>query len=192
MRRLQFFAIFIIVTLFCTGACAFTVSYEQTSTGPGLVKPETRSIKIKDDKIRIEMAGPQEKSVIIVEGDTMYSYTPSQNKAVKMKTDMWRGMDVLSDYASYLESLDAKVVGRERVGPYDCDIYECIDPRINMKSKVWLWKAKEFPVKVEMEVQGGVMATIMKNVKIGIHIDDSEFMLPPGVEIVETSGMEAH
>lgn len=190
MRQFRFLIVFIMVAVFCTVACAFTVSYEQTTSGAGIAKPDTRSVKIKDDKIRMEMDHPvQGRSIVIIKEDTMVSYMPAQNRAFKMKNQMGRSMEVLSDYAAYLESLDAKIVGSENVGSYNCDIYEFVDPRVNMKSKVWLWKTKQFPVKVEMETPQGAITTIMKNIKVGIAIDDSEFMLPPGVEIVETPGM---
>jgi outer membrane lipoprotein-sorting protein len=99
-------------------------------------------------------------------------------------------LDVLSDYMSYLESLDAKIIGNETVDKYDCDIYEFTDPRFDdATSKVWLWRNKRFPVKVETSVPGGIITTIMKDVQIGIDIDDSEFILPPGVKIREVQGI---
>jgi len=185
MKITQFFAALVIVIFCCTVACAFTASYEQTTSGPGLLTPQSRLVKIKDNKVWMEMEGPQGRGIVIMDGATMYSYNPSTNTAVKLKNPVTAYMNVLSDYASYLKSLNAKLVGSETVGPYDCDTYEFIDPRVNVPSRVWLWKAYEFPVKVEMKVPTGVMTTIMKDVKVGINIDDSEFMLPPGVKIID-------
>lgn len=185
MRKLRFFIFLSIAIFFCIDASAFTASYEQTSTGSGIVKPQTQLIKVKDKKIKIEMDTAEGKGIAIIEGDTMISYVPSQNIAYKMKNNMSHNTCVLADYAAYLKSLDAKVVGSEKLGPYDCEIYEFIDPRVNVKSKVWLWKAKKFPVKVEMETPHGPVTTLMKDVKIGVYLDDSEFRLPEGVKVIE-------
>ena len=185
MRRSSFFVIFMAVAVFCLEAYAFTVSYEQTTSGTGIDKPQKNSVKIKDDKIRLEVKSSRTKTITLIDGETMYSYIPSQNRAIKIVNKKARGMDVLSDYGAYLKSLDAEIVGSERVNGYDCDIYEFIDPRLNMTSKVWLWKEKGFPIKVETTVPGGAITTLMKNVKVGIDIDDSEFILPEGVEIID-------
>ena len=185
MIRLRISLIFIAITLFCLDACAFTASYEQTTSGAGLPGPQKKAIKMKDNKIRMEMDTPEGRAITIIDGNTMYSYMPSQNMAIKLINKSSPETEVLSNYVAYLESLNARIVGSQRVGRYDCDIYEFIDPRLNMTSKVWLWKGKEFPVKVETKVQDGVITTIMEDIKIGIGIDDSEFMLPAGVKILD-------
>jgi len=189
MRLMQFTVPLITVILFCSIACAFTASYEQTTSGIGKAEPGIKFVKIKDDKIRIEMDTPDGKGIAIIDKDMMLSYIPSQNKAIKVKIDVQRDMNVLSDYGSYLESIGAKIIGSERIDSYDCEIYDFIDPRINMPSKVWLWKEKKFPVKVEIKSPNGVVTTTMKNIKVDIPIDDSEFTLPAGIEIVEESEM---
>jgi outer membrane lipoprotein-sorting protein len=156
------------------------------TTGAGMSEgSQVGVVKIKDDKIRMEMDSPQGKTIAIIDGDTMISYVPSQNNAVKMKSPMSRQLEVLSDYTAYLESLNAELIGSEKIGPYDCDIYEFRDPRVDIPSKVWLWRAKEFPVKVEMKTPSGIITTTMNNVKVGVPIADSEFTLPAGVEIVD-------
>ncbi len=184
MRRIKFFAIFAAIVLFSSQAYAFTASYEQTTSGAMSPAIHKRTVKIKDSKIRMEMDTPEGKTIAIIEEDTMYSYLPSDNTAIKMQNPFSAELAVLSDYKAYLESLEAKLVGSENIGSYDCDIYEFIDPRINLPSKVWLWKSKNFPVKVEMKTMDGPITMVMENVKVGIPIDDSEFTLPKGVEIM--------
>jgi outer membrane lipoprotein-sorting protein len=189
MKKLEFLVVFTVVTLLCMRAYAFTASYEQTTTGPGMESQQVSVVKIKDDKVRMEMDSSQGRGIAIIDGDTMYSYNPADNVAVKLNSPKSADMKVLSNYVKYLESINAKVVGSARLGPYNCDIYEFVDPRINMPSKVWIWKAHNFPVKVEMDTPSGTMTTIMKNVKVGIPIDDSEFRLPAGVKIMDAPGM---
>jgi outer membrane lipoprotein-sorting protein len=91
----------------------------------------------------------------------------------------------LSDYRGYLQTLNAKVIGSESVGDYDCDIYEFIDPGANVKAKAWIWRAKNFPVKYETDLPSGSVTTILKNIKINAKLDDAEFTIPAGVEIIE-------
>lgn len=172
-------------SLFCPEASAFTASYEQTVSGAGLPEPQTSVIKIKDGRMKMEADSTKGKVISIIDGKTVYSYFPSENKAVKFVVQGTPKMEALSNYAAYLKSLDAEIIGSERIGEYDCDIYVCTDPKTQATSKIWLWKEKEFPVKVEANVSDGVVTTIIENLKIGIDIDDSEFTLPPGVQIQE-------
>ena len=141
-------------------------------------------MKIKDDKVRMEMDLPEGKVITIIDGDTIYSYSPSEKSALKLINKNSLDTKVLCDYGAHLKSLGAKIIGFEKLEKYDCDIYEFTDPRFDMSSKVWLWKEKEFPVKVETKVPDGVMTSTMTEVEIGIDIDDSEFILPEGIKIL--------
>lgn len=166
-------------------AYAFTASYEQTVSGAGMDQPKTSYIKIKDNKMKMVAVSPEGEVVNIMDGKTVYSYFPSKKMAVKFTVQGAPKMDTLSEYGAYLESLGAKVVGTETIDQYECDIYEFTDPRTNMPSKVWLWKKEKFPVKIDITVPKGVVTTVIRNLEIGANIDDSEFVIPPGVEINE-------
>jgi len=191
MRRLRFFIVFAAAILFCLEVGAFTASYDQATSGTGMDEPQVSTVKIKDGKIRIQTDSPigAGKVISIIDGNTMYTYYPSENRAVKIKDQKSSAVDTLSNYAAYLKSLNAEITGSEKVNEYDCDIYEFTDPRLNMDSKVWLWKQKEFPVKVETKVPGGTITSVMKNVRIDEEINDSEFVVPEGVEIVDYQGI---
>ena len=189
MKRMVQTYVLICAMLFSVNAFAFTASYVQITSGDNLPKSDRRLVKMKDNKIRMEMKSPQgEDVVVILDGSAMYSYVPSRNEAYRMQSAMSHDMSVMSDYESYLRSLDADIVGSEKVGSYDCDVYEFTDPRINADSRVWLWKSKNFPVKVEIDMRGSTMTTEMEDVKIGLPIADSEFVIPDSVEIIETTG----
>jgi len=174
--------------LFCPAVWGFTASYRQVARGGGLSSEQNMSVKIKDNKVKMEMDIEGRHTVTIIDEEALYSYSPSEKTAVKMANKGALEMNVLSDYGAYLDGLGAQMSGSEKIGPYDCDIYEFTDPRTGMPSKVWLWKAKRFPVKVEVNTPYGVMTTVMADVKIGIDIDDSEFKLPEGIKIVDTGG----
>ena len=184
-RKARLATIIILSTLLYSEVFAFTASYEQTVSGTGIDKPQKNAVKIKDTKVRMEVDGPNGKTITIIDGNTVYSYLSSEKRAIKLLNKKPLGMEVLSDYRTYLISLAARVIGSQKIGSYDCDIYEFTDPRLNAVSKVWLWREKEFPIKVETRVPGGAVITLMENVNIGDDIDDSEFILPPGMEIID-------
>jgi len=189
MKRALFFGFVFVVVSFCLDAYAFTVSYDQTTTGIRNAAAQQTTIKIKDEKMRMEINTPQGKLVTIIDGSIGYQYIPSENKAYKMMTKGPTNIKYLSDYKGYLATLNAKTVGSESVGDYDCDIYEFTDPGANVRAKAWVWRAKNFPVKYEMDLPSGLVTTIMKNIKINEKIDDSEFSIPSGVEVIEMQRM---
>ncbi|MBN1872053.1 MAG: outer membrane lipoprotein carrier protein LolA [Candidatus Omnitrophica bacterium] len=193
MRGISQAVISVGIVLSSASALAFTASYVQTTTGANLPKPDRRTVKIKDDKIRMDMKGAQgEDTVIIINGNTTYSYVPSRNEAYRIENQISRDMSVMSDYSSYLKSLNAEIVGSERYKSYDCDIYEFADPRTHSDSRVWLWKSKNFPVKVEMEMMGNTMTMELEDVQVDIPIADSDFVIPSDVHIIETMGRQAY
>lgn len=185
MKRILVFGSVLVLTVACLDARAFTVSYDQITTGiKGAAARET-SIKIKDDKMRMEGNMPQGRLITIIDGTAAYQYIPAENKAYKMIVKGPTNVKNLSDYKGYLQTLNAKVVGSENIGDYDCDIYEFVDPGAKVKAMAWVWRAKNFPVKYELDTAGGAVTTMMSNVRINAKIDDSEFKIPAGVEIVE-------
>ncbi len=169
----------------CFTAHAFTVSYDQVTTGIQKGAANESSIKIKDGKMKMESGTSQGKIIVIMDGTVGYQYIPSQSKAYKMTIKGPTNIKDLSDYRGYLSTLDAKVAGSESIGDYDCDIYEFTDPRENVRARAWVWRAKNFPVKYELDIHSGTVTTLMKNIKINESIDDSEFMVPAGVEVVD-------
>ncbi|MBL7071803.1 MAG: hypothetical protein ISS26_06515 [Candidatus Omnitrophica bacterium] len=182
---MRFIALFTVLLALSAQAWAFSASYDQAVSVTGISKPQISSVIIKDDKMKMDADSPKGRVVSIMDGKTIYSYIPAENKAVKFVVQSTPKIDTLSRYGHYLREIGAVVIGSERIGEYDCDIYEFKDPKNDTKTKAWLWKEKDFPIKVENNVPDGIVTTIIKNLKIGIHIDDSEFMLPEGVKITE-------
>ena len=187
----SFFSLVLSVLFIFTSlnAFAFTASYKQTTIGPGLPKADIRTVMIKDNKIRIDMKSPaREDAVVLIDGNTMYSYVPGRQLAYRMPSNMASNLDAMTDYGRYLKSQNAKVIGSGKSGDYDCDIYEFIDPDTKAYNKVWFWEAKNFPVKFEMTIMGNVMVTEMTDIEVGIPIDDAEFVLPDYLEVREGEG----
>lgn len=185
MKRVLFIGLVSIMMSFCANAHGFTVSYDEITTGIGDGVIQQSSIKIKDNKMKREVATRQGKIIRIINNTTAYQYFPSQNKAYKMITKGATNLKELSNYREYLETLDARIIGSENVGDYDCDIYEFTDPGANVRARAWVWRTKNFPVKYELDTASGLITTIMKNVKVNEKIDESEFTVPAKVEIID-------
>jgi outer membrane lipoprotein-sorting protein len=189
MKRALLVGSVLVMAFFCSNTYAFTVSYDQSTTGIRNGVSQQTTIKIKDEKLRMEANMPQGKLITIIDDAVAYQYVPSENKAYRMMTKGPTNIKNLSDYKGYLATLNAKIVGSESVGDYDCDIYEFTDPGANVRAKAWVWRAKNFPVKYELDLPAGTVTTIMKNIKINGKIDDSEFAVPAGVEIIDMQRM---
>ncbi len=185
MKRILFVGLALVMMFFCANAHGFTVSYDQTTTGIWGGGTQETSIKIKDEKMRMEANTPQGKVITMVNDTVAYQYIPSENKAYKMMTKGPTNLKNLSDYRKYMETLNAKIVGSESVGDYDCDIYEFTDPGAHVRARAWVWRAKNFPVKYEMDMASGLITTVMKNIKVNEKIADSEFTVPAEVEIID-------
>lgn len=185
MKRKLFVSSALVAVSFCANAYAFTVSYDQETTGVWKGTIQQASIKIKDAKMRMEADTPQGRVITIMNDTVAYQYIPSENKAYKMTTKGPTNLDNLSDYKGYMETLNAKIVGSENVGDYDCDTYEFTDPGANVRARAWVWRVKNFPVKYEMDMPAGLVTTTMKNVKVNEKIDDLEFTVPAGVKIID-------
>lgn len=185
MKHISALGLSAVLVLACFDAYGFTVSYDQTTSGIKGAAGQETAIKIKDDKMWMKVITPQGELITIIDGSAAYQYFPAQKKAYKMVTKGPTNIRNLSDYKGYLQTLNAKVIGSESVGDYDCDIYEFTDPGTNVKAKAWVWRAKNFPVRYELDLAGGKVTTMMRNVKVNAKIDDAEFAVPAGVEIIE-------
>ena len=185
MKHIFRFCVVLVMVSFSLSAHAFTVSYDQTTTGIKGAAGQETTIKIKDNKMWMKVSTPQGELITIIDGTAAYQYFPSQNKAYKMMTKGPTNIRNLSDYRGYLQTLNARIASSESVGDYDCDVYEFTDPGTNARARAWVWRAKNFPVKYELDLAGGKVTTMMRNVKVNAKIADSEFTVPNGVEIVE-------
>ena len=89
----------------------------------------------------------------------------------------------------YLKSVKAKPLGQERIEGKLCDVYQITYSQTGAKSKIWVWKGKNFPLKSVMTVGSETITTRYRNVQMGINIPDSLFKLPSGTQIMDMSQM---
>lgn len=182
---------------------------------------------IKGTMIRMERPlGEGRKRVALYRDGVEYRWVSPSNRAVmKWLSEPETLMHPSSGWiihpehlAHKLELLGAKKIGKERIEGKLCDVYEFKivrsrggRPRPPVTVRVWLWRAKRFPLREE---RTGVMEEIVKfsgkgkgnryvkrrvpftiiveykKVVIGKPIPDEVFALPKGIKFIE--GQHVH
>lgn len=191
MKKSRAFRIFLFLFLFSPllvpEALSFTGSFEQTVSDKDSVVVATSKVFIKEKHLRAEMkTGPMETIFISNETGT-YQYFPSQNSALKMPEGAQNPllMEAFSDFTQFLQKQKAVLIGSETLEGKACDVYQFKDPTLQVDSKTWVWKEKNFPLKVETIGPKGPITVLFSNVQTETPIDDSLFQLPPQVKIQE-------
>ena len=184
--------LFFLLLAFGGNALAFSVSFDQIVSSEGTTIT-TFHIKIRDGKLRVESEFGGMPQVMIRNDSGQFSYMPTQNMATKIPAAMQQRTfaDDLPDYAAFLKNQNAVLVGSEKLENQDTDIYEFKDPVNLIPTKVWVWKEKQFPVKIEVKAPQGSTMIELKNIQFDPQLEESMFQLPPNVEIMDLSKMKA-
>ncbi len=135
--------------------------------------------------MRMEMSMQGITSVFLVDQDTktMYSYMPAQNMAMKMSYD--QAQKPATQEASSITDFNPKNLGTESIDGIVCYVAEFeYDVGGNM-TKMWIWKDRGLPIKTEMTTPEGKTTMEYKNYDFS-DIPDSMFVLPAGVNIIQT------
>ena len=112
--------------------------------------------------------------------EEMYMYMPSQNMAYRM--DFSTAPESPLEGAEAMDEYDYNIIGTETYDGKVCLVVEWVSEGITAKS--WVWKDKGFPIRVETTSPQGETVIEYKNIDFS-NIPDSEFELPPGVQIIE-------
>jgi len=157
-----------------------SVKYDMVVTAPGQDTMTTK-VWLKGENMKFESELEGETSITIVNDDeqVMYMYLPDQNMAYKMDYNnvpesAVEGTEDVLDY-------DYEIIGTETVDGKSCLVVEWTVE--GFTSKMWVWKDKGFPIKIETVTSEGKMTIEYKNIQF-VNIPDSEFELPEGVEII--------
>ena len=128
-----------------------------------------------------------EKFVLINREDGVYNYIPSQNMLTKIPRieQKINYLDGVEDFVSYLKKVDAKIVGVEDFNGVNCDVYEYFDTDSDSQVVAWVWKEKNFPLKIEIKNYFGKTSVIFDDVKINEPIPESFFELPQGAILID-------
>ena len=171
-------------------AAAFSVTYDQTMTTGGKVIPS--KVKSRDGLFRIESVvdGMQAVTIRTANGE-IYQYMPAEQMAMKLpKFDGLSGpTDEAADYLSYLKKQNAQSLGTETVNGLPCEVYQFADASSGATTKVWVWKDRQFPVKMVRDTPQGPVTAEFSNIQLGAVIPDAAFVLPDGVQVMDMGMM---
>jgi outer membrane lipoprotein-sorting protein len=160
-----------------------SVKYDVVMTGPGMPSMTTKIwLKQSINKMKTESTVEGETSIQIVDWDAgvMYLYMPSQNMAYRM--DLTGAPESPLQGTEAIEDYDYTILGTETYDGKVCLVVEWTSEGVTAKS--WIWKDKGFPVKVETTTPQGKSTIEYKNIDFS-NIPNSEFELPPGVQIMD-------
>ncbi len=161
-----------------------SVKYDMLVTSPG-VETITTKIWIKNNKMRMEMTVEGQLIVTLLDMDayTMYLYYPDQNMAMKVT---YEPTESAIEEAQSIPDYNPTIIGTETMDGKVCLVVEYTIE--GQTVKLWIWKDKGFPIRVEMTTTEGKIVIEYKNIEF-IDIPDSMFEVPEGVPITDMSGM---
>lgn len=196
MKKINLFVTSLILLSLMVSAAsiaeAHSVSYKQIMKTGGM-PPMTMRVWINNDMMRTEVNTFGTKVITIKRPDGTYNYMPAQRIITKVPNppeDISQVSANPANYMSYLKQQRAKRITSETFNGYPCDVYEYTDNHSGVDVKVWVWKKKKFPVKMEMSGSPyGKTEIVFSDIEINKPIPGSFFELPQGVKLVDASSM---
>ncbi|MFH0847119.1 MAG: DUF4412 domain-containing protein [Chloroflexota bacterium] len=157
-----------------------SLKYTLVITQPGVPAISTVTW-VKKNKMRMEMSfqGIAAIGLVDLDAQTMYTYIPSQNIAVKTSVD--QASKPATQEVSSIADYNPKNLGTESINGVVCYILE-----YNFEgnvSKMWISQDRGLPVKVEQTTTEGKTISEFKDYDFS-DIPDSMFELPAGVQIM--------
>jgi len=158
-----------------------SVKFDMIITGPGAA-PITSKVWLKGQNMKSETTAEGQTVVYIInhETQTMYMYMPDQNMAFTVTYDQSQisPIDGLQELSQY----HPQTTGTETIDGKLCLVVEYTVQ--GLSTKAWIWQEYGFPLKVVTETAQGTTTVEYKNIDFS-DIPDSEFQLPPGVQIMD-------
>jgi len=163
-------------------AAAVTASYHQEVEFSDQLIHST--VFYRDGLVRLETAGEDQLVVYIANAEGIFRYvehTQEFERVPSLNIIQWP-IDGLDDYPAYLRAHNARYLGTDVVNRrYPCDVYEFVtDTGV---ATAWVWRDRQFPVRLRREEQTGVMVAELSHVKVNAHLGDALFQLPPEVRL---------
>ena len=187
--RVMVLALMLFSTFKVVSALAFSASYDQEVTVNGNPIAAFK-VQLQDKSMKASTNLGGVETFMIRNDSGTYNFVPSQKQATKLPDDARPNItDELPHYIDFLNKNGAKVTGSESKGGYECDIYEFIDPNTKAASKAWVWKEKQFPVRIEVNAPEGLTAVEFKNIDLEKSIEGKEFQIPEGITVTSYEEM---
>lgn len=186
MKLTKFLFLFLSILFISGRAFALTASYDQKISMGGKVVA-TIKVQSKDDLLKAESDFGGLQSIMLKNKEGLFSWLPAQKVATKIPAALDRP-NLTRDIPRYMEFLKengGQKVGSEKVGNYETDVYTFNEPNIKKPGKAWVWREKNFPVKIEVQAPEAVTTIELENINLDAKIDDSNFDLPKDVKLLD-------
>ena len=147
----------------------------------------TLKIVAQDSQIKAESDFQGIKIIMLRGPQGTFSYYPEKKMAAKIpqESDPPNLTALIPQFQDYLAKSAAKKTGAETVDGKECEIYEFIEPSLDKPAKVWMWKEKQFPLRIEVTAPDGLTLIELQNIEFDPQIPAAAFSLPPDVQIVD-------
>lgn len=148
---------------------------------------------LQGDKVKSETTVQNQTVVMIVDGQTLYTYQQGENMAVKfsLNNNPEQNQKVNSPY-DYTDNVDTTAVTTLETTVYDgasCKVLLVKEKATNTEFKMWVREDYGIPVKIESTNPDGSKEVVeYKNIKVGPQPADM-FKLPQGVQVQDMSEM---
>lgn len=181
-----------VADLFAKGQRANSLSYEFVLTSSSGVQKGKVWIKDKSMKTEMTVQGQKVVSYFDQGANTIITYYPAQNQAVKLSADKQPGRKGFApgEYTEMVDSQAAKIIGSEVYEGVPCKIVLYAGQNANEK-EVRLWVREDYglPMRVEVTSAAGEKTVMeFKNMYIGPLPSDT-FELPAGVKVTDLNQM---
>jgi outer membrane lipoprotein-sorting protein len=137
---------------------------------------------MKQNKMRTEVSAGGVTAILLIDhgAKTIYSYMPEANIAMKMDYAQQASQPVTEEVAPIID-YDPHNLGTESIDGVSCQVYEYSFD--GYETKIWLWKDRGLPLKIEMTTAEGKMTTEYRNYDFS-DIPDSMFELPADAQVL--------
>jgi outer membrane lipoprotein-sorting protein len=174
------------------------VKFDMVMTSPQMPQAQTvkayfKNFGVEDQiKYRMDMTEEGIEMAYLVDygTQTAYMWNITENTAYKM--DMSQVPDNPTENE---DQIHPTYIGTDTFDGHLCDVWQWTEQVAgagtsteNVTSKVWVWKDKSFPVKMESTISSGTTTIEYRNIVFGT-LSDSLFQLPAGVQITSMPGM---
>ena len=161
------------------------VQFDMVITAGGISQQMVYKVSIKawtsgNSKVRYDIPAAYSggyTTVIIWDSSTRTQYTwyPDQNIACQVPTG--QGQDNPSDNTAQIVPT---YLGTDTIDGKLCDVYQYTFE--STSTKVWIWKEKWFPIRMETTTSGGTSIMEYQNIVFGT-LSDSLFQIPSSVQM---------
>jgi len=148
----------------------------------------TQKIYLKKNRMRADSTANGMTFIMLVDTDkqTIYQYQPAQKTATKI--DFSKSPKPVTDAVKTLMNNNPTIIGTETVDGKVCLVIQYTSATEGTV-KMWLWKDRGFPVKMETTGSTGGTITVLNTNFDFSDIPDSTFDLPAGVTITDLGGL---